>query len=166
MYGRLIHQYLPIIICIGTYIIFKLIKEKKYLLFIIASIFVFSFMFNIYQFLNVSYPRDISWKLTKHYNLQNIENKYEYKRCYPEFPLDQFNDKHDKNNKILTLNLAYIPHPSNKKQYKKFHNQEKYRIIYSKPHFNNLKPYQYEGFTVQERTFTDQMKLNISIYQK
>lgn len=166
MYGRLIHQYLPIISFFGTLFVFKLIGDKKYLLLLISVAYILSLIYNIYQFNGVVYPRDKSWELSKKYNLKNIENIYEYKRCYPEFPLDQFNDKHNKNNKILTLNLAYIPHPSNKNQYTKFHNQKKYKLMYSKPHFNNLKSYQFEGFTVQERTYTDQMKLNVSIYQK
>ena len=133
---------------------------------LLTTSFVISFTYNILQFNDIVYPRDKSWELSKTYTLLNIENNYEYKQCFPEFPLDQFNDKQDNHNKILTLNLAYIPHPSDKKQYTKFLNQENYKLLFNKAHFNNLKSYQYEGFTIEERTYIDQIKLNISIYQK
>ncbi len=166
MYGRLIHQYLPIISFIGTLFVFKLIGDKKNLLLLISVAYIISFIYNIYQFNGVVYPRDKSWELSKKYNLKNIENIYEYKRCFPEFPLEQFNNNHSNDYKILTLNLCYIPHPSKAKEYIEFQNKNKSSMIYNKTHFNNLKSYQFEGFTIKERQLSDKMKLKVKIFKK
>lgn len=118
------------------------------------------------MFNEVVYPRDKSWEISTLYNLNNIENMYEYKNCFPEFQLDQFNNNHTNKTKILTLNLCYIPHPTNENNYVPFQNKDNYKLIYSKKHFNNLKAYQYEGFSIKERILTDKMKLYLKLYSK
>jgi hypothetical protein len=176
-YGRLLHQYIPFICLLSMFSINELLKKSKkkvLILVMISMVFVVQFGFNFSHYCSFSYPRDVSWKISKMDNLKDVENVYEYENNRAVLP---FNSEFKKNTEskmktdslysnILALNCFYIYPVNDLSKYHLFHPKENYVLLESRPHFLNFKAYQYEGFTLIDRINLDKINLQIKVFKK
>ena len=155
-YGRIIHQFIPILI-ISTFIfidvLFKIFKRKVGIVLVAGSILNLSFFY--VKASNVAYPLDLINK----YRINTKASNYYYSSlfCRPYTAYDTVSFV----NKYALLNFAIytkvFPNKLSTMQYKD-------TIVYV-PHFQNLKSFQYEGMTIVDREYFDNHPSYIGVFK-
>jgi hypothetical protein len=172
-YGRLIHQFIPLICIFAILPLDKLIisNRQKYLVLgigTIATCVIISFSMHLKNYLNIAYPRDTYYSFVKqgtnHRELTEFNNIWDFRYYYR----NKTNNNTETNNKgadiILLNNYFYYPF-KNVEQTDTFISND-YKIIYSKLHFLNFKAYQFEGYDIEARKNFDYYNLHIKVYKK
>gem|GEM_PF-1149217 len=175
-YGRLLHQYVPFLCIFSVFAINELLIKTRWrntIILILSLAFILNFCVNIWQYKKVTYPRDVAWKLSKIYNLQNVDNVSEYKDIYsvvvPELGNISFNSctepEHVSKTLIVTNCFIYRPFDDLTK-YNKFQPGDDYEMIFSAPRSNNFKGYLFEGPDINQRKNAERINLQIKIFKK
>jgi len=171
-YGRLIHQYLPLMCIFAAYALNELVKgwDKKQLSFgVISTIAVINFGIGFSAFASLVYPRDIGWQLINEYSEVEISSVCEYEYSYSAIPssekieTDSLSNSNDLG-ELLVVNGCYFYPVDDLLKYQPFEPSRAYTLKESYPHFLNFKGYQYEGFTIEERINLDRLNLQVKIY--
>jgi len=181
-YGRLLHQYLPIICILSIYsineLLIKITRKPKLILNVISIIFIINFGFSFIKYSSYVYPRDIVWQLIKANNSNAVIKTFEYEDRFPVMPKRSeiiYSDIHGKPissyyNIILIGNnydscRIYIVNNSNNNYI--FDPNDNYHLVESKPSFMNFKAYQYDcGADMIDRHNMNNSSTQINIYSK
>ncbi len=174
-YGRLLHQYLPFICIFSVYALNEILQKVKLnqiLLFIVTIFFIINFAIKFKDYNSYSYPRDISWKLSKTVNMRDIEIECEYEDGYPITPIMEAKvNQLPLNNspgipEVILVNSCLMFPVTDISKFHKFNPEENYTLAEFSPHFLNFKAYQYEGYSIEERSIMDQLNLQIKVFRK
>ncbi len=166
-YGRILHQFIFIIIVFLLYVIAQLpYQQQKFISLLMGLLASVQFFSQIQAYQKIAYPRDVYWQYLKTYPKKNIKEISEYDDAWSNLPsrLDSLYIK-PQNNTVKVINSFYF-YPFNDVQ--KFHpykadNKEK--LLFDRPHFINYKAYQYEGYGINDRKLIDRLQPHIKIYQ-
>ncbi len=169
LYGRLLHQYIPLICIIFAFTFFSLIPKSKvnlFLLVIIITITIDSF-FKLSLLNKYSYPRDMVWEAKNIKKPINIKLISEYDNYWPSFTKSEqleFSLLAGVVGDTMYITNAFIFHPMNDlKKYHPFKKTSNMKFLKSAPHFLTYIGYQYEGYNIEERKNLAQLKFNIEL---
>ncbi|MCX6272536.1 MAG: hypothetical protein NTU44_15225 [Bacteroidetes bacterium] len=174
-YGRLLHQYIPFICIFSLFSINEFIikiRRIKLVFLFISFVFILNFGVCFIHYLSFSYPRDIGWKLSKTYNLNDVKNVREFDNCSSSIPLienfahSDYNRTNRTFEKIIITNCCWVNGVGDFSKFHPFVPDKNYKLVEAKPHYVNFKAYQFEGFNIIERRNLDKMKLQIKTFCK
>jgi len=166
-YGRILHQFMFVIILANLYVLSRLKSAyQKQLIFSIALIISLQFVGQIQDYLKITYPRDVYWQYLKTYPFTHIKQVSEYDNFWSNLPqkLDSLYIEKNKRDSIIIVNGQYFYPVDDKNKYKVYKNNQ-HRLIFEKPHFLNYKAYQFEGYGIEERRLIDSLQFQIKIYR-
>ncbi len=169
MYGRILHQFIIPAIVISLWPLDLIKKQKRKFIIIALSLLIsIQFYFQIQNYLQIGYPRDVYWHYLKNYPRSQIKEITEYKNAWSNLPqkLDSIYINHDKKDTITIVNGQYFYPVNSYKLYKKYSPEKNKTLIYQKPHFINYKAYQFEGYDQKARNILDSLQLKIKIYKQ
>ena len=164
-YGRIIHQFYPVIIIMNLYVLSKINPQKtNYIIFIISILMTVQYIFQINSYQKIAYPRDVYWTYLKKYPKKNITEISEYKNSWTNLPLrlDSIYVEPKLKDKIIIVNGQYFYPVDQASKYQKY-TVKTGQIIFDKPHFINYKAYQYEGYGIEERRLIDRLQFRIKV---
>ncbi len=175
-YGRLLHQFTPFI-CIfaalGIFTISQTFKKGSLLYIPIGTLMLYSFTISFIEYLNVAYPRDVAWLLSKKYNIYKINSLKEYQYAPNEIPsIKEFRMPYPPNQpdsistNVILVNCTFLFPVEDYSKYVKLTIPQEYQLFYNKLHFLMLKAYQFEGSTIQERKNLEKMQMYVRVYKK
>lgn len=168
-YGRLIHQFLPLICIFAVFPLNKIYllnkhKNHNYAIGAIAVCVFISFSINMHDYLKLAYPRDTHASFvkngTKYKEQIEFSSAHGHRFNYPRVIKESNNDPD-----IILVNCCYY-YPFLNVEKKPVEILDEYEIIFSKPHFLNFKAYQFEGFRIKARSNIDHYQMNIKVYKK
>jgi len=166
MMGRVLHQFIFIIILINLWLLQQILITKQQLLILTISIMaVVQFFLRIHDYLKISYPRDVYWQFLKTYPLDKIKNISEYDNSWSNLPqkIDSIYIEKNTKDTVIIINGMYFFPFDNAHKYHAYQVRKNQKYIFDKPHFINWKAYQYEGYGKQERQLIDSLKLHIKV---
>ena len=175
VYIRQMHQFMPVLVLfamMGFNEFYKSFKNdypfsiKTYKLLIFSILVIVLIVFQMKDYLRISYPRDVYWTYLRHTKKDLIKEISEYDDSWSNLPT-RFIDKEKITNTkdtIIAVNTQYFFPVKDFLKYHPYKNTRK-KLIFSAPHFLNYKAYQYEGYTSKERENINKMKLFIRIYK-
>ncbi len=174
-YGRLLHMYYPFI-CIFVVSLFNWVRLKEnYLIGIfifISFVFVFSFSKSLSQYKSYSYPRDIGWKYINLYGKNAVHNMCEYRGGVSQIPasmqVKNFVSSSEIKYKhfycIALVNCCYHNEFRNVQQNPVFYSKRDKILIETLFPYYLFKPYQFEGYGIEERKNIDSIRPLIKAY--
>jgi hypothetical protein len=174
-YGRLIHMYYPFI-CIACVSLlntsFLTEKYKNAIAICISFIFVFSFFKIFIQYKTYSYPRDIGWKYVNIYGKNAVHNICEYNGGVSQVPARVLTKKsisptekiYDSFYFVALVNCCYHNTFFDIEKNKRFYLKTGGVLIESLRPYYLFKPYQYEGYGIEERRNIDSLQPLIKAY--
>ncbi|HOY33070.1 MAG TPA: hypothetical protein PKW80_14415 [Bacteroidales bacterium] len=175
-YGRLLHQYFPLICIFSVYAIAALTGKKlgKSIWIVMLSLILFvNYGYNFLDYRSYAYPRDIAWNLSKKYQPVQVANIAEYQDIYHGSGSEMNHvfflaeNTADSLSKDVIVTNAYLYHYFDDiNKYHLFDPGNDYKRIASKPYFLNCKAYQYEGAGMEQRSIIDEINLHIRIYSR
>lgn len=178
--GRSLHDFYPFICIFSVFSIQQLIllftKKQKFVLIMISLVFVLSFVTKFVDYLSISYPRDVYWRLGQTVNLNTVATVCEYangwsvnpgEKEYYEYLSKHPQNKGSANNPGLVVVNGCFYYPVNDMTvYHAYAPEKGYTLMETTPHYLNFKAYQFEGPTIAERKNIDQINFQIKIYSK
>jgi len=168
MYGRILHQFFPVIWLIILYVFSEMRFEiQQKFMPIIAIGATILFVFQMQNYLQIAYPRDVYWTYLRQYKRENITELTEFEDSWsnlPErifLPLENYS-----NERITTINTYYFYPVEDVSKYHPYQIKKDDKLIFDKPHFLNYKPYQFEGYNLKERKNIRKFRFRIKIIKK
>jgi hypothetical protein len=174
-YGRLIHMYYPFI-CIACVSLlntsFLTEKYKNAIAICISFVFVFSFFKIFIQYKTYSYPRDIGWKYVNIYGKNAVHNMCEYRGGVSQIPASMqaknfvscSEIKYKHYYCIALVNCCYHNEFRNVQQNDVFYSKRDKTLIETFFPYYLFKPYQFEGYGIEERKNIDALRPLIKAY--
>ncbi len=169
-YGRLLHIYFPFLIWGSIALVSKLKSQRimRGVLILFVSLSVFSFVHFFLNYKNLAYPRDVLYT-----NRVNTANVAQGNFICESPPHDSIWSPAAKNLKTLepysaeknfiVVNSCYFyPIDENFKSYKA---PQSAKLVFSGTHFLNFLPYEFEGFSIEERALLQQRMYKVFIYR-
>lgn len=168
MMGRILHQFIFIIILISLFDI-GIVQEKfrKYLIILLTFLFSLQFYFQIQTYLKFSYPRDVYWQYLKTYPFSQIEEISEYEDSWSNLPqkIDSIYINKNQRDTITIVNGQYFYPVETPVKYHPYYPKTSKKQILNRLHFINYKAYQYEGYGIKARKLIDSLQFRIKIYR-
>lgn len=165
-YGRLLHQYLPVICIFAVFSInyyLKDVKRNQRVYFIISIFLIINFCANFYIYKSFAYPRDVYWKYCKSEEIKNIDVVCESDYGWPVIPVNE-DTLHDP--EMIIVNGCHMYPYNDITKTNIYKPKAGYQLLESRPHFLNFKAYQYEGFDIVDRDNFDKTNFQIKVYSK
>lgn len=170
-YGRLLHQYFPLICILSVFSLSQILKNTKskdLVLTALSIIYIINYGVTLFNYHTIYYPRDIGWVLSKTYQFEDIKeiNEYPpYQSLMPSKKKFVNKNKEHRTKNIIALNMSVFWPINDLSNFHPFYPDENYTLINSIPYFLNYKAYQYEGYNIDERQNLDKLDLQIKIFQ-
>jgi hypothetical protein len=167
MYGRILHQFFPIIWLMFLFVIKDFRKNfKQYFMALSALIFSVFFIFQMQDYLSIAYPRDVYWAYLRNYPRTQIIEKTEYDNSWSNLPERIFlSPSTVQKDSIIAVNTFYFYPLNDKEKYHKYQAPKNKKIRFDKPHFLNYKSYQFEGYGIEERKNIRNYQFRIRLYE-
>jgi len=167
MYARILHQFFPIWILLLLYILINIKFVYRYISMLsIAVIAVVFFVFQVHNYLKISYPRDVYWTYLRAYPRQQIIEIAEDEQSWSNLPQKIYVKPDEmRNDSIISVNTFYFFPMDSSKLYRVYQVGAKQKLIFDKLHFLNFKAYQFEGYNLKARKLIDSMQLHIKLYK-
>ena len=167
MYGRILHQFIPVVILMLLLFMIrcKLIVCQRIIVFL-SLLISLEYFFQLKEYLQIVYPRDVYWQYLKTYPDDKIINLSTYKNAWSNLP-ERLEGKYidaSKKDSIYIVNGMFF-YPYDTVQQISLKLPEKLRLIFDKLHFINYKAYQYEGLNIEERKRVDSLNFHIQVYR-
>ncbi len=168
MYGRILHQFFPVIWLIILYVFSEMRFEmQQKFMPIIAIGATILFVFQMQDYLQIAYPRDVYWTYLRQYKRENITELTEFEDSWSNLPERVFLPlKNYSNERITTINTYYFYPVEDVSKYHPYQIKKDDKLIFDKPHFLNYKPYQFEGYNLKERKNIREFRFRIKIIKK
>ncbi len=167
-YGRLIHQFIPLM-CLITVSVFSIwISSKKWgvlSVIVLTGISVFSFLPRFIDYLSYDYPKDVAWSFEDNHPDILFTEHCEAGESWSM--LNNYNEQHatatvSKMYHIVNACFFYpIVKPETVTTYVP---PQKNELLIEVPYFQNFIAYQFEGLSPEQRRRLQAMDLKIKIY--
>ncbi len=171
-YGRLLHMYFPFLVW-GTIAFVVDLRSKplrRFLMYGIVPILSFVSFFDFSKvYAQIAYPLDVLYQLginTEHLPSTNIISESKPYMHFLSPPPRNFKtgEPYSRNSSYLLINFfSFLP--SEKDGYKLFLSPANARLIYQRPHFQNLPAYMFEAYSIQERKWIQERNYQVSVYE-
>jgi len=165
-YGRILHQFMFIVILFLLYVLSQLPTPKQqYVGCFIALVISIQFVVQIQTYLKIAYPRDVYWQYLKNYPKDKIIEISEYEDAWSNLPqkMDSIYIRPQKS-PVKIVNSFYFYPFNNANKFHPYKASPTEKLIFDKPHFINYKAYQYEGYGIKDRKTIDSLQPHIKIY--
>jgi len=169
MYGRILHQFIWVIILVSIYALRQVEKEKRIYLIYFFSVLIFvQFLWQIHHYTRFSYPKDVYWKYLKSYPASRIIEISEYEKAGSNIPPLEVNlyTNYDIRDTVILVNGFYFYPFDDSSKWHSYTPPPGYELIFKNLHFINFKAYQYEGYAIEERRLIDSIRPVIRMYKK
>ena len=166
--GRILHQFIFVIVLMNLFV-FEGLSDvlRKYFIILLTLVLTIQFYFQIQDYLQISYPRDVYWRYLKTYPFSQIREISEYENSWSNLPkrLDGIYIDKTKQDTITVVNGQYFYPVDDKTKCHKYRSNQSKKLIFNKLHFVNYKAYQFEGYDFKARKILDSCRFRIRIYK-
>lgn len=167
-YGRLIHQFMPILCLISVSIFSIWISSKKWgtlSVVVLMGISVFSFLPRFMEYLSYDYPKDVAWSFEENHPDILFTEHCEAGESWSM--LGNYNEQHPSamiSQKYHIVNACFFYPIVAPEAVTTYIPSQKNELLVEVPYFQNFIAYQFEGLSPEQRRRLQAMDLKIKIY--
>ncbi|WP_298151286.1 hypothetical protein [Flavobacterium sp.] len=169
-YARLIKQFIPFIVIFTVYAVQRFKMRHSVVTAVVLGLSInlsVGCCLKIQEYKRYVYPKDMAWDCFNQYRFKKAMEVFEYGKSrsfMPNFAINKKKFPEPNAPELVFINSGGFYPFDDMKDYRKYRNQDNYKLLKSGPSCLHFKAYQYEGYNIRARKNIDAADLQVQVY--